>query len=123
MGRLGRDPEIRVTTSGKTVGSFPLATNWLRRNEDGEDREVTEWHRVVVFGRTAEICGQFLRKGQPAFIEGKISTRKWEDKEGNTRYMTEVISRNVGLLGNGNSHHTMEYQQNNPNKENADIPF
>jgi len=99
IGRLGRDPEIRYTPDGKAVVNFSLATSdkW-RDKQTGENRERTEWHRIVAFGRLAEICGEYLSKGRQIFIEGRLRTRSWE-KDGITRYTTEIEANNMQMLG------------------------
>ena len=99
IGRLGRDPEIRYTPDGKAVVNFSLATTdkW-RDKQTGENRERTEWHRIVAFGRIAEICGEYLSKGRQIFIEGRLRTRSWE-KDGITRYTTEIEASNMQMLG------------------------
>ncbi|WP_022855194.1 single-stranded DNA-binding protein [Thermodesulfobacterium thermophilum] len=97
IGRLGADPEIRYTVDGKPVVSFRLATNEvIVRN--GEKEVLTEWHRVVAFGRLAEICGEYLSKGSQVYIEGKLRTRKFEDKQGMQRYVTEIVAQNMQIL-------------------------
>jgi single-strand DNA-binding protein len=103
IGRLGQDPEVRYTTNGGAVANFSLATNESWTDKSGQKQERTEWHRIVVWGKTAEICGQYLSKGRQAFIEGKLQTREWNDKEGNKRYTTEVVAQNVQFLGGGGS--------------------
>lgn len=103
VGRLGGDPEIRYTTGGDAVCNFTLATSERYTSKDGEKKESTEWHRVTVWGRLAEICGEYLEKGGLVYIEGKITTRKWEDKDGNTRYTTEVRALNLQMLGSKGS--------------------
>lgn len=99
IGNLGRDPEIRYTTSGQAVANFTLATTEKYTNKAGERQEDTEWHRIVAWGRLAEICGEYLSKGRMVYIEGSIKTRSWEDKEGNTKYTTEIVARNMQMLG------------------------
>lgn len=99
IGNLGRDPEIRYTTNGQAVANFTLATTEKYTNKSGERQEDTEWHRIVAWGRLAEICGEYLTKGRMVYIEGSIRTRSWEDKEGNTRYTTEIVARNMQMLG------------------------
>ncbi len=100
LGNLGADPEVRYTTSGSAVTNFRIATSeeWKDRNS-GEKQSRTEWHRIVAFGRLGEICGEFLHKGKQVYIEGRLQTRSWEDKDGNTRYTTEVIAREMQMLG------------------------
>ena len=100
VGNLGGDPELRQTNSGTSVCNFNLATSFVRRNpETGETTETTEWHRVVLFKRLAEIADQYLKKGDQAYIEGRLSTRKWQDREGNDRWTTEVIGSELQMLG------------------------
>ncbi len=99
IGNLGRDPEIRYTTGGQAVANFTLATTEKYTNKAGEKQEDTEWHRIVAWGRLAEICGEYLSKGRMVYIEGSIKTRSWEDKEGNTKYTTEIVARNMQMLG------------------------
>ena len=100
IGNLGRDPELRYTKSGQAVANFTLATteNWTR---DGNREERTEWHRVVAWGKTAELCTQYLTKGRTVYIEGQIRTREWEDKEGHKRQTTEIHAQTVQFLGSG----------------------
>jgi len=98
IGNLGRDPEIRYTTSGQAVANFTLATTEGRTSKDGDKQEYTEWHRIVAWGRLAEICGEYLSKGKMIYVEGSLRTRSWEDKEGKTRWTTEVIARNMQML-------------------------
>lgn len=104
IGRLGRDPEVMYAQNGTAVANFSIATTdkWKDKNT-GEMKEKTEWHRVVAFGRLGEICGEYLKKGAQIFIEGKLRTRSWE-KDGVTRYTTEIEANNMQMLGsNGNS--------------------
>ena len=99
VGNLGKDPEVRFLGSGKAVCKFPLATSEVWNDADGHRQERTEWHNIVVWGKQAETCGQYLAKGRQVFIEGGIRTRQYDDKEGNRRYMTEVIAQRVQFLG------------------------
>ena len=100
IGNLGNDPDIRYTASGAAVANISLATaeSW-RDKESGEQQERTEWHRVVFFGRLAEIVGEYLRKGSQVYVEGRLQTRKWQDKEGNDRYTTEIVANEMQMLG------------------------
>jgi single-strand DNA-binding protein len=98
LGNLGKDPELRYTAQQNPVCSFSIATS-DRRKENGNWVDHTEWHNVVVFGKAAENCAQYLKKGRQAFIEGRITTRKWQDKEGRDRYTTEVIAFSVQFVG------------------------
>jgi single-strand DNA-binding protein len=100
VGNLGRDPELRYTQSGSAVTNFTLATNEKWRDKDGNNQERTEWHRIVVWGRSAENCAQYLQKGSSVFIEGRLQTREWEDKDGNKRSTTEINAMSVQFLGN-----------------------
>ncbi|WP_343602041.1 single-stranded DNA-binding protein [Roseateles sp.] len=100
LGNLGRDPELRYTPSGSAVCNVSIATtrNWKSR-EGGERQEETEWHRVVFYDRLAEIAGEYLKKGRPVYVEGRLKTRKWQDKEGKDNYTTEIIAEQMQLLG------------------------
>ena len=101
IGRLGADPEVKTVTGGQTVARLSVATseNWTDR--EGKKQERTEWHRVVVWGKLAELCGKYLTKGRQAYIEGRIQTRSWEDQQGQKRYSTEVVANTVQFLGGG----------------------
>jgi len=111
IGRLGQDPEVRYTQSNTAVANFSLATNERYKDRNGEYQERTEWHRIVAWGRTAEICQEYLNKGSLVYIEGPIQTREWEDKDGQKKYTTEVKaltmqmldSRGDSPMGGGNS--------------------
>jgi single-strand DNA-binding protein len=98
IGRLGADPEVRYTPDGAMITTFRLATDEQWKDKSGERVQKTEWHRVVTFGRLAEICGNYLNKGKLVYVEGRIQTRSWEDKEGAKRYMTEVVAQNMQML-------------------------
>ena len=99
IGRLGRDPELRYTQGGQAVANFTLATNERFANKSGEQQERTEWHRVAIFGRLAEIAAEYLRKGSQVYIEGRLRTRKWQDNQGNDRYSTEIVASEMQMLG------------------------
>lgn len=99
IGNLGRDPEIRTTQSGTNVTSFSVATSEKWKDKSGDLQEKTEWHRIVVWGRQAESCNEYLFKGRPVCIEGKIQTREYEDRDGVTKRITEIIASNVIFLG------------------------
>ncbi len=100
IGNLGNDPEVRYTAGGSAVTNISLATTGVWRDkESGEQQERTEWHRVVFFGRLAEIAGEYLKKGSQVFIEGRLQTRKWQDKDGNDRYTTEIVAGEMQMLG------------------------
>jgi single-strand DNA-binding protein len=98
IGRLGADPEVRYTQEGMMVTNLRLATNEYRKDKSGERVDRTEWHRVVAFGKLAEICGNYLSKGRLVYIEGSLRTRQWEDKEGNKRSTTEIMANNMQML-------------------------
>ena len=98
IGNLGADPDIRHTQSGTQVASFNVATTERWKDKSGQNQESTEWHRIVAWQRLAEICGEYLHKGSRVYIEGKIQTRKWEDQNGNDRYTTEIIARELKML-------------------------
>ena len=99
FGNLGKDPELRYTTSQTPVCSFSLATGERRKDQSGNWVEHTEWHNIITFGKTAENCNNYLKKGRQAFIEGRIQTRKWQDKDGRDRYTTEIIAATVQFIG------------------------
>jgi len=99
IGNLGRDPELRCTPQGKPVATLSIATTERWTNKSGEKQERTEWHRVVLWGRQAEVANQYLKKGSPCYIEGRITTRSWEDKDKVKRYTTEIEGLTLQLLG------------------------
>jgi len=99
VGNLGRDPELRYTQQGTAVANFTLATNESFQKKDGAREERTEWHRIVVWGRTAENCSQYLAKGRTVYIEGRLQTREWENKEGQKQRTTEIVAQTVQFLG------------------------
>ena len=98
IGRLGADPEVRYTPDGTMIVNFRIATDESYKNKQGEKVSKTEWHRIVVFGKLAEICGNYLGKGRLVFIEGRLQTRTWDDKDGNKRSLTEIIASNMQML-------------------------
>lgn len=137
IGHLGADPEMKYGSSGNPFTTFNLATSesWIK---DGQKTEKTEWHRIITFGKLAEICAQYLNKGKQVYIEGKIQTRSWEDKEGIKRWSTEILCQNMQMLGGpgdstmggGNtSERTSSYgsgggmNQQGPPVNEDDIPF
>jgi single-strand DNA-binding protein len=99
IGNLGRDPEVRYLPSGDAVANFSIATTEKWKDKSGETQEQTEWHRISFFGRQAEICGEYLKKGSSVYIEGRLQTRKWTDKEGHERTTTEVRGDRMQMLG------------------------
>ena len=133
IGNLGQDPEMRATTSGTQVANFSLATSENFKNREGERETRTEWHRVVAFGKLAEICGQYLKKGKQVYIEGRIQTRNWEDQSGNKRYSTEIIANQMVMLGRaGDGGYSPSESQETPHSDGGsqapaddddDLPF
>jgi single-strand DNA-binding protein len=100
VGRLGKDPEVRYTPNGQAVANFTVATsdNWTDKTS-GEKQEKTEWHRVVVWGRLAELSRDYLKKGKQVYLDGRLQTRNWDDKDGNKKYITEIVANNIQFLG------------------------
>lgn len=115
IGNLGGDPEIRYTQSGSAVANVNIATTeaWTDK-ESGGKREQTEWHRVVFFGRLAEIVNEYLKKGSQVYIEGRIQTRKWQDQSGQDRYSTEIVAREMQMLGGRGGGSSGNYDQSAP---------
>lgn len=99
IGRLGADPESRQLSSGQTVTTLSVATSETWNDKDGQKQERTEWHRVVVWGKLADICAKYLSKGRQVYVEGRLQTRSWEDQNGQKRYTTEIVANNVQFLG------------------------
>jgi single-strand DNA-binding protein len=99
IGNLGKDPEVRYTPGGQAVANFTIATNESWNDKAGQKQERTEWHRIVAWGKTAELCGEYLTKGRQVYIEGKIQTREWNNKEGVKQYTTEIVANQVLFLG------------------------
>lgn len=99
IGNLGADPEVRYMPSGEAVANLRIATTERYKDRNGEMQEATEWHRVSFFGRTAEICGEYLKKGASVYVEGSIRTRKWQDQNGQDRYTTEIRGERMQMLG------------------------
>jgi single-strand DNA-binding protein len=123
IGNLGNDPDIRYTASGAAVANISLATaeSW-KDKETGEKQERTEWHRVVFFGRLAEIVGEYLHKGSQIYVEGRLQTRKWQDKEGKDRYTTEIVANEMQMLGSRSGGATNFEQSPPPAKEEVTAP-
>jgi single-strand DNA-binding protein len=101
MGSLGNDPDVRYMTNGNAACNFSVATNEVWKDKQGEQQEKTEWHRIVAFGKLAEIIGEYLKKGSGVYLEGKIQTRKWTDKNGKDNYTTEIVASEVQFLSGG----------------------
>ncbi len=132
IGNLGSDPEVRFTTGGQAVANFNIATNENWKDKGGQDQERTEWHKIVVWGKQAENCGEYLKKGRTVYIEGRLQTREWNDKDGNKRYTTEVVAQTVQFLGSGVGK-DKSYVESRPSSESSlggsdtsgsdDVPF
>jgi single-strand DNA-binding protein len=120
IGNLGRDPEVRYLPSGDAVANFSIATTEKWKDKNGEMQEQTEWHRIAFFGRQAEICGEYLRKGSSVFVEGRLQTRKWTDKDGNERSTTEIRGDRMQMLGGRGGGTTAEMRE--PDYAVADAP-
>lgn len=116
IGNLGQDPELKYTGNGTPVCTMRLATNESYKDQNGDLIEKTEWHTVVAWSRLAEICGEYLKKGSPVYFEGKLQTRQWDDKDGNTRYSTEIVARDMLMLG-GDKQETRQSQQQRPRQQ------
>jgi single-strand DNA-binding protein len=130
IGRLGKDPEVRYTPDGAMVTNFNLATDEQWKDKNGEKVQKTEWHRIVTFGKLAEICGNYLTKGKLIFIEGRIQTRSWEDKDGVKRFTTEIVAGNMQMLdsrgqtkADGSSTDAGNANSGSGNAPDDDVPF
>lgn len=128
LGRVGKDPEIRYTQSGNACANLSVATSekW-KDKQTGQPQEKTEWHKIAAFGKTAEIIGQYVKKGDQIHIQGKLQTRKWQDQQGQDRYTTEILANNVTLLGGGQQQapNGQQYHQAHPQGQgfsNAGLP-
>ena len=122
IGRLGKDPEIKYTPSEVAVVTLNMATNTSYKSQDGDIVEKTEWHRVVVWRKTAEMISQYAKKGDLVYIEGKLATRSWDDKDGNKQYMTEIQAEQVQILQFSQTYE-QEQQTNFPDEQAEDLPF
>jgi single-strand DNA-binding protein len=120
VGHLGRDPELRYTPSGTAVANFSLATNDVWTDRSGERQERTEWHRIVVWGKQAEIAGEYLGKGKQVFIEGSLQTREWNDRDGNKKQTTEIRAQRVIMLGRSEGRGEERASSAPPEEEAAD---
>jgi single-strand DNA-binding protein len=126
VGHLGKDPEVRQMPSGKAVANFSIATAEQWKDKiTGDRKEKTEWHNIVMFDRLAEIAGEYLKKGAPVYIEGKLQTRKWQDKEGRDRYTTEIVANELQMLGGKSDRPAAPTAQSagEPPAFDDDIPF
>ena len=101
IGNLGKDPELRYTPGGRPVASFSLATTERWNDRNGQRQDSTEWHNIVAWGKLAELANQFLKKGKSTYVEGKITTRSWDDRDGNKKYRTEIVASQITFLGGG----------------------
>ena len=108
IGNLGQDPELRYTGNGTAVCNLRIATNESYKDQDGQFVEKTEWHSVVAWSRLAEICGEYLKKGSRVYFEGSLQTRSWEDRDGNTRYTTEIKAREMMMLDSRDTDHSQD---------------
>jgi len=117
IGFLGRDPEMRYTPSGRPVTTFSVATSRTWHSADGERHEETEWFNVVAWGGLAEVCSQHLRKGQQVYVEGRLQTRRWEDAEGNKHYTTELVAKEMIMLGDGRAESDEPYSDDRGEEE------
>ncbi|MGV8058450.1 MAG: single-stranded DNA-binding protein [Smithellaceae bacterium] len=126
IGRLGKDPEVRYTPDGTMVTNFNLATDEQWKDKSGEKVQKTEWHRIVTFGKLAEICGNYLTKGKLVFIEGRIQTRSWEDKDGVKRFTTEIVAGDMKMLdskGQAKADGSSSVNTGSGNGPDEDVPF
>mgnify|MGYP001227240408 FL=1 len=124
VGHLGGDPETRFTPSGAAVANFNIATNESWKDANGELQDKTEWHRCVMFGKTAELAGELLKKGQLVYMEGKLQTRNWEDKDGIKRYTTEVVCDMFTMLGRKmDTENSQQAAPTSNSDEEDDLPF
>ncbi len=119
LGNIGRDPEVRYLPSGDQVANITIATSSKYKGKDGNIVEETEWHRVTFFGRLAEIAGQYLKKGKPVYVEGRIKTRKYTDKDGAEKYSTDIIASEMQLLGGRDGGDQDGYKGHTPEREQA----
>lgn len=127
IGNLTRDPETRYATSGQAITSFDIAINENWKDKEGQRQEKTEYIKVVTFGKLAEICGEYLHCGKQVYVEGKLQTRKWEDKDGNNRWTTEIVVNQMQMLGNKSDVPTNTSSEIDPPTDDApdmeDIPY
>ena len=119
VGNLGRDPEVRYMPNGEAVCNFSIATTDSWRDKNGQRQERTEWHNIVMYRKLAEIAGEYLKKGRPVYVEGRLQTRKWQTKEGQDRYTTEIIADQMQMLGgrdggSSNTYEAMDEDQSMP---------
>lgn len=124
IGNLGRDPEVRHLESGASVANFPIATTETYKDRNGNRQDQTEWHNIVLWRGLAEIAEKYLKKGSQVYIEGKLRSRSWEDKEGNTRYITEVVGDNMTMLGrNSDSNNSNTFSSDKTEEKVSEAPI
>lgn len=130
VGNLGRDPEMRYMPSGDAIANFSIATTESWKDKNGQKQERTEWHRISMFGKLAEIAAEYLKKGSTCYVEGRLQTREWQDKEGNKRQTTEVVADRMQMLGGRSTEPSSPQpsrsteQQNDPMEDlESDVPF
>jgi single-strand DNA-binding protein len=123
IGNLGKDPELKYTPQGKTVCNFSVATSESWKDASGQKQEKTEWHNILCWGKTAELAGQYLKKGRSCYIEGKIQTRSWDDKDGQKRYKTEIEAQNITFLGGDKSSGSDSHSEPAQSFSHSDLPF
>jgi single-strand DNA-binding protein len=132
VGNLGKDPEVRHLENGASVANFPVATTESYKDKNGNRQEQTEWHNIVLWRGLAQVAEQYLKKGSQVYIEGKIRSRSWQDKEGNTRYTTEIVGDNMTMLGGrsdsnasktADNSRTSPVENNNEEDSKDDLPF
>ena len=127
VGNLGRDPEMRYMPNGEAVCNFSIATTDSWKDKNGQKQERTEWHNIVMYRKLAEIAGEYLKKGRPVYVEGRLQTRKWQTKEGQDRYTTEIIADQMQMLGGregagSNTYEAMDEDQSRPMQTSAPRP-
>jgi single-strand DNA-binding protein len=123
VGRIGRAPEVQFTPSGTAVAKFSVATSETWKDKQGAKQEKTEWHNIVAWNKLAEICGEYVTKGMLVYIEGKLTTRSWEDKGGGKRYATEIVADTIKMLGGGKPKETHQESGGPSPAADEDIPF
>ena len=123
VGTLGQDPDVKYTANGAPVVNVSVATNESWKDKDGNKEERTEWHRIVIFGKLAEIAAQYLKKGGQVYFEGKIQTRKWQDQTGNDRYTTEIVANEMQMLGGRQAGESGQNQQASAPQSHSQAPL
>ena len=126
IGNLGKDPDLRYTPAGQPVTKFPIATSERWKDKDGQFQQRTDWHNIVAWGRQAEVCKEYLKKGSPVYVEGRIQNRSYDDKDGNRKYITEIIANRIQMLGKKGEEASVEEvasESEIQETEGDDIPF